>query len=44
LISAKKYRKVISQTRKFVFYLILSQSERKVEATSMAFAYNLSTQ
>jgi hypothetical protein len=44
LISAKKCRKVISQTKKFVFFMILSQSERKIAATSRAFAVDLSTQ
>jgi hypothetical protein len=41
LISA---RKVISQTRKFVFFVIHSQSEQKVAATSMAFVADLSMQ
>jgi hypothetical protein len=36
LISAKQCRKIISQTGKFVFFMIRSQSERKVVATSMA--------
>jgi hypothetical protein len=44
LISAKQCRKVISQTGKFVFFMIHSQSERKVAATSMASATDLSTQ
>jgi hypothetical protein len=44
LISSKQCRKVISQTRKFVFFMIQSQSERKVAATSMAFVVDLSTQ
>jgi hypothetical protein len=37
LISTKQCRKVISETGKFVFFVIRSQSERKVVATSMAF-------
>jgi hypothetical protein len=36
LISSMQCRKVISQTKKFVFFVIHSQSERKVAATSMA--------
>jgi hypothetical protein len=44
LISAKQCRKVISQTEKFVFFMILSQSEQKVTATSMASAQGLSMQ
>jgi hypothetical protein len=44
LISSKKCRKVISQTGKFVFFVILSQSERNIAATSMASMINLSTQ
>jgi hypothetical protein len=44
LISAKQCRKVISQTRKFVFFVIRSQSEQKIAATSRASATNLSTQ
>jgi hypothetical protein len=43
LISAKKCRKVISQTGKFVFFMIHSQSEQKVEATSMTSIQGLST-
>jgi hypothetical protein len=38
LISAKQCRKVISQTEKFVFFMIHSQSEQKVTTTSMASA------
>jgi hypothetical protein len=34
LISSKKCRKVISQTGKFVFFMILSQNKRKITATS----------
>jgi hypothetical protein len=44
LISAKKCRKVISQTGKIVFLVIHSQSEQKVASTSMAFTTGLSTQ
>jgi hypothetical protein len=44
LIFAKQCRKVISQTGKFVFFLIRSQNERKIVATSRVFAANLSTQ
>jgi hypothetical protein len=44
LISAKQCRKVISQTRKFVFFVIHSQSEQKIKATSRASAADLSTQ
>jgi hypothetical protein len=42
LISAEKYRMVISQADKFVFFIIHSQSEQKVVATSMASAQGLS--
>jgi hypothetical protein len=42
LISSKKCRKVISQTEKFVFFVIHAQSERKVATTSMASATGLS--
>jgi hypothetical protein len=38
LISIKQCRKVISQTGKFVFFVIRSQSEQKIAATSMASA------
>jgi len=44
LISAKQCRKVISQTGKFVFFVIRSQSERKIAATSRASMTDLSTQ
>jgi hypothetical protein len=44
LISAKQCRKVISQTGKFFFFVIHSQSKRKIIATSRAFATDLSTQ
>jgi hypothetical protein len=44
LMTAKQCRKVISQTRKFVFFVIRAQSEQKVVATSMAFAAGLSMQ
>jgi hypothetical protein len=44
LISANQSRKVISQTEKLVFFVILSQSERKFAATSMAFMTELSMQ
>jgi hypothetical protein len=44
LISAKQCRKVISQTRKFVFFMIFSQSEQKVITTSMTSTQGLSTQ
>jgi hypothetical protein len=44
LISAKQCRKVISQTGKFVFFMILSQSKRKITATSRASMTDLSTQ
>jgi hypothetical protein len=43
LISAKKCRKVISQTGKFVFFMIRSQNERKIIATSRVSAFDLST-
>jgi hypothetical protein len=43
LISTKQCRKVISQNGKFVFFMIFSQSEWKVVATSMASMTNLST-
>jgi len=35
LITAKKGSKLISQTRKFIFCLVLSQSKGKIIATSM---------
>jgi hypothetical protein len=44
LISAKQCRKVISQTGKFVFFVIRSQSKRKIAATSRASMADLSTQ
>jgi hypothetical protein len=44
LISTKKCRKVISQTGKFFFFVIVSQSERKSVATSTASMNDLSTQ
>jgi hypothetical protein len=44
LISAKQCKKVISQTGKFVFFVILSESKRKIVATSRAFVTDLSTQ
>jgi hypothetical protein len=36
LISTKQCRKVISQNKKFLFFMIHSQSERKVASTSMS--------
>jgi hypothetical protein len=42
LISTKQCRKVISQTEKFVLFVIHSQSDWKVAITSMASAANLS--
>jgi hypothetical protein len=42
LISSKQLRKVISQTRKFVFFVIRSQSERNIVSTCRAFAIDLS--
>jgi hypothetical protein len=44
LISAKQCRKVISQMGKFVFFMIRSQNERKIIATSSVSAVDLSTQ
>jgi hypothetical protein len=44
LISAKKCRKFMSQTGKFVFFIILSQNKRKIVATSKVSAADLSTQ
>jgi hypothetical protein len=44
LISTQKCRKVISQTGKFVFFLIHSQSKQNIIATSRASAIDLSTQ
>jgi hypothetical protein len=43
LIFAKQCRKVISQTGKFVFFMIHSQNERKIIATSRVSAVDLST-
>jgi hypothetical protein len=43
LIFAKQCNNVISQTKKFVFFVIRSQSERNIVATSRAFVANLST-
>jgi hypothetical protein len=42
LISAKQCRKVISQTGKFVFFVIHSQNERKIIATSRVSAWLIS--
>jgi hypothetical protein len=44
LISTKQCRKVISQTEKFVFFMIHAQSEWKVATTSMASMIGLSMQ
>jgi hypothetical protein len=44
LIYTKKCRKVISQTGKFVFFMIRSQNERNITTTSRVFAADLSTQ
>jgi hypothetical protein len=44
LISAKKCRKVIFHMGKFFFFLILSQNEKNIAATSRVFVDNLSTQ
>jgi hypothetical protein len=44
LISAKKCRKVIYQTRKFVFFVIHSQNEKNIAATSRVSAVYLSAQ
>ena len=44
LIYAKKCKKVISQTEKFVFFVIHTPSKWKVTTTSMASAIDLSTQ
>jgi hypothetical protein len=43
LISAKQCRKVISQTRKFVFFMIHSHNKRNIVATSRVSAADLST-
>jgi hypothetical protein len=44
LISAKKCRKFISQTGKFVLFMIHSHNKRNLTATSRVSASNLSTQ
>jgi hypothetical protein len=44
LISAKQCRKVISQTKKFFFFFIGSQSERNIVATSRDFVADITTQ
>jgi hypothetical protein len=44
LIFAKQCKKVISQTGKFVFFVIRSQYKRKITATSRVSAVDLSTQ
>jgi hypothetical protein len=44
LISAKQCNKVISQTRKFVFFVILAHSKKKFVATSVASTQSLSLQ
>jgi hypothetical protein len=44
LISTKQCRKVISQKGNLVFFMILSQNERKITATYRVSAANLSTQ
>jgi hypothetical protein len=44
LIFAKQCKKVISQTGKFVFFVICSQNKRKITATSRVSAADLSTQ
>jgi hypothetical protein len=44
LISAKKCSKVISQTRKFIFFVIHAHSKKKVTATSMTSTQSLSLQ
>jgi hypothetical protein len=44
LIFAKQCSKVISQTRKFVFFLICAHSKKKVATTSMASTQSLSLQ
>ena len=44
LISAKQCRKVISQTWKFVFFMIFSQNKRKITTTSRVSVVDLSTQ
>jgi hypothetical protein len=44
VISAKQCREVMYQTKKFVFFMICSQNERKIAATSRVSAADLSTQ
>jgi hypothetical protein len=44
LISAKQCSKVISQTGKFVFFMIHAHSKQKVVATSVASTQSLSLQ
>ena len=44
LIFAKQCRKVISQMRKFVFFVIRSQNKKKIATTSKVSAVDLSTQ
>jgi hypothetical protein len=44
LISTKKCSKVISQTEKFVLFVIFSQSEQNITATSRASMTDISTQ
>ena len=44
LISIKNWSKIISQTRKFIFFLVRSQSKGKIVATSMALGKDSSTQ
>jgi hypothetical protein len=44
LISAKQCSKVISQTGKFIFFVIRAHSKQKVAATSMASTQSLSLQ
>ena len=44
LITAKKGSKLISQTRKFIFYLVYSESKGKIVTTSMTPAKGSSTQ
>jgi hypothetical protein len=44
LIYAKQFNKVISQTDKFVFFVIRAHSKQKVAATFMASTQSLSLQ
>jgi len=44
LISAKKCNKIISHTRKFIFFLVHSQNKGKITATSMALEKDSSMQ